>query len=116
MIISLRSRRLRAPAAPPRGGTRELEGRGGLVKGYARSSPTGPRRLRIVDPGAGSPRTLAYVEIPPGSNIDPEAYLGRIVGVRARGQAPLFQGRAGEDERDARREMEGYEVIDPGNI
>ena len=46
-------------------------------------SPVGPRRFRLVDPRQDIPRTVAYVEIPRGSTIDPHEYLGRYVGVRA---------------------------------
>jgi hypothetical protein len=48
------------------------------------SSPVGPRRYRLVEPASDPVRTLAYVEIPPGSSIKVDDYLGRIVGVRAR--------------------------------
>ena len=45
-------------------------------------------RYRIVDPDSQGqiPRTLAYVEIDPQSEIEPAAFLGRFVGVRARGE------------------------------
>lgn len=64
-------------------------GQGFVAEGELRlsavySSPVGPRRYRLVDPGSDPVRTLAYVEIPPGSGINVEEYLGRIVGVRAR--------------------------------
>ena len=45
-------------------------------------SPVGPRRYRLVDPGLTPTRTLGYVEIPPGADIDIGNYLGRRVGVR----------------------------------
>lgn len=48
-------------------------------------SPIGPRRYRLVDPTKlDAPRTLGYVEIPPDSSIDVNAFIGRLVGVRAR--------------------------------
>ncbi|MFH0983071.1 MAG: SH3 domain-containing protein [Planctomycetota bacterium] len=47
-------------------------------------SPVGPRRYRLVDPASAPPRTLAYVEISPGTDFDMADYLGRRVGVRAR--------------------------------
>ncbi|MCP4593160.1 MAG: SH3 domain-containing protein [bacterium] len=47
-------------------------------------SPAGPRRYRLVDPRTSPARTLGYVEIPLDSGIDPESFLGRRVGVRAK--------------------------------
>lgn len=41
------------------------------------------RRYRLIDPTASFARTIGYVEIPPGSDIDPAGFLGRYVGVRA---------------------------------
>ncbi len=42
-----------------------------------------PRRYRLVDTTGEVERTIGYVEIPRDSGIEPEAYLGRYVGVRA---------------------------------
>lgn len=43
-----------------------------------------PRRWRVVEPGSGySAKTLAYIEVPPGSPIDPVQYYGKYVGIRA---------------------------------
>ena len=42
-----------------------------------------PKRWRIVEPGARPTKTLAYIEVPPGSPIDPIQYYGRHVGIRA---------------------------------
>ncbi len=66
--------------------TREFAVRGKFVTSAAYSSLVGPQRYRIVDPDSEGmiPKTIAYVEIDPQSNIDPEAFLGRYVGVRAR--------------------------------
>ncbi|HOB73223.1 MAG TPA: hypothetical protein PKG54_01740 [Phycisphaerae bacterium] len=61
-----------------------------VVKGEIRVSTiyegTGGRakRWRIVEQGAGvSARTLAYIELPPGSPINPVDYYGKYVGIRA---------------------------------
>ncbi len=66
--------------------TREFDVRGKFVISAAYSNPVGPRRYRLVDPDSTGmiPRTIAYVEIDPQSEIDPMAFLGRYVGVRAR--------------------------------
>jgi len=42
-----------------------------------------PERYRLIDPSTSSQRTIAYVEIPPGSNIRVNEYLNKFVGVRA---------------------------------
>ena len=70
---------------------REFAVRGKFVTSAAYSSPVGLQRYRIVAPDSKDtvPRTLAYVEIDPQSKIDPLAYLGRYVGVRARGRRLL---------------------------
>jgi len=60
--------------------------RGKLVKSFAYDNPVGPRRYRLVDPDSETGRTIAYVEIETDSDIDPEAYLGRFVGIRAQGK------------------------------
>ncbi len=66
--------------------TREFDVRGKFVISAAYSNPVGPRRFRLIDPDSTGmiPRTIAYVEIDPQSEIDPQAFLGRYVGVRAR--------------------------------
>ncbi|MFQ5489077.1 MAG: SH3 domain-containing protein [Phycisphaerae bacterium] len=56
---------------------------GQLRRSAVYAAPTGPRRYRLVDPTKTPVRTLGYVEIPPNSDIDAEALLGRKVGVRA---------------------------------
>ncbi len=65
--------------------------RGRLVPSAAYRNPTGPQRYRLVDPDSrvAIPATLAYVDIDPQSGIDPQQYLGRYVGVRARGRKYL---------------------------
>lgn len=51
-----------------------------------------PKRWRIVEPEAGfAARTLAYIELPPGSPINPVDYYGRYVGIRASGRQILSQ-------------------------
>jgi len=42
-----------------------------------------PTRYRLVDTSGPVERTIGYVEIPSGSTIKVDAYLGRYVGVRA---------------------------------
>lgn len=42
-----------------------------------------PERYRLIDPSTGADRTIAYVEIPPGSNIQVNEFLNKFVGVRA---------------------------------
>ncbi len=66
--------------------TREFDVRGKFIISAAYSNPVGVRRYRLVDPDSKGmiPRTIAYVEIDPQSEIDPLAFLGRYVGVRAR--------------------------------
>lgn len=42
------------------------------------------KRWRVVEPSAGySARTIAYIELPPDSTIDPTSYYGKYVGIRA---------------------------------
>ncbi|MCH8967858.1 MAG: SH3 domain-containing protein [Planctomycetes bacterium] len=66
--------------------TRAFDVRGKFIISAAYSNPVGPRRYRLIDPDSTGmiPRTIAYVEIDPQSEIDPQAFLGRYVGVRAR--------------------------------
>lgn len=47
------------------------------------TSPTGPKRYRLVGDEKPTPRTIGYVEIPPQSDLDINQFLGRRVGVRA---------------------------------
>ncbi len=42
-----------------------------------------PERYRLIDPSSGGERTIAYVEIPSGSNIQVNDFLNKFVGVRA---------------------------------
>ena len=65
---------------------REFDVRGKFVISAAYSNPVGLQRYRLIDPESTGmiPRTIAYVEIDPQSEIDPLAFLGRYVGVRAR--------------------------------
>jgi len=42
-----------------------------------------PRRFRLVDTSGQNIRTIGYVEIPVGSNLSVDAFLGRMVGIRA---------------------------------
>ena len=66
--------------------TREFDVRGKFIISAAYSNPVGVRRYRLVDPDSRGmiPRTIAYVEIDPQSEIDPLEFVGRYVGVRAR--------------------------------
>ncbi len=45
------------------------------------------KRWRVVERGTG--KTLAYIEVPPGSPIDPVQYYGKFVGVRASGRRQI---------------------------
>jgi len=47
-------------------------------------SAAGPRWYRLVADDTSTLRTIGYVEIPDDLHLDPAAYLGRKVGVRAR--------------------------------
>lgn len=51
------------------------------VSGLYDGSANRPKRWRVVDPKTD--RTLAYVEVPAGSPIDPVQYYGKYVGIRA---------------------------------
>jgi len=51
------------------------------VSGLYDGSASRPKRWRIVDPEGG--RTLAYIELPEGSPIDPVQYYGKYIGIRA---------------------------------
>ena len=58
------------------------------VQGELRRSalyPAGslPNRYRLIDTSDSMERTIGYVEVPPGSNIVIDDFLGRYVGVRA---------------------------------
>lgn len=70
---------------------RKFAVRGKFVTSAAYSSPVGLQRFRIIEPETRGaiPHTLAYIELDPQSNIDPQAFVGRYVGVRARGQKLL---------------------------
>lgn len=56
---------------------------GNLKPSMIWTSPTGPKRYRLVGDEKPTPRTLGYVEIPPNSDLDINQFLGRRVGVRA---------------------------------
>lgn len=85
----LRDRTNIKPPPPPL--TREFVVKGKLLASAAYQNAVGPRRLRLVNPDdtGAMPLTVAYVEIEPDSNIDPQKYLGRFVGIRAKGQRLL---------------------------
>ena len=51
------------------------------VSGLYDGSANRPKRWRVVDPK--TERTLAYIEVPAGSPIDPVQYYGKYVGIRA---------------------------------
>lgn len=42
-----------------------------------------PQRYRLMNTSSGVARTIGYVEIPEGSNLTVDSYLGKLVGVRA---------------------------------
>ncbi|MBP7933215.1 MAG: SH3 domain-containing protein [Phycisphaerae bacterium] len=66
------------PAPPPD----EIAVRGEIrVSGLYDGSSNRPKRWRVVDPKTD--RTLAYIEVPAGSPIDPVHYYGKYVGIRA---------------------------------
>ncbi len=44
---------------------------------------SGPKRFRLIDPSSEKARTIAYVEITPGSSVRGEDFVGRYIGVRA---------------------------------
>ncbi len=71
--------------------TRDYAVTGRLLKSFAYTNPSGPQRFRLVEGNEPDLRTVAYVEIEPVSGIDPELFLGRFVGVRARTKR-LLQG------------------------
>lgn len=50
-----------------------------------------PPRWRLVDPSETSGKTMAYLELPPRSELDLDTYVGRYVGIRAR-EKRLLQG------------------------
>lgn len=56
---------------------------GELRESNVYNSPVLPRRYRLVDPNTHPPMTIAYIEIPRDSIIDPSPLLGRYVGVVA---------------------------------
>jgi hypothetical protein len=80
--VALTARAAIRPAIRTIGEGFDVEGELRLSAIY--NSPVGPRRYRLVDPASDQVRTLAYIEIPPDSDIEVEDYLGRIIGVRAR--------------------------------
>lgn len=43
-----------------------------------------PRRYRLLDMTAPTPRTIGYVEIPDDVQLDADSFIGRYVGIRAR--------------------------------
>lgn len=66
------------PAPPP-----HFDVTGEFRKSLIFDSPVLPRRFKLVDPRTSPARTIAYVEIPRTSTINPNLYLGRFVGVVA---------------------------------
>lgn len=69
---------LAAPAPP-----QSFDVTGEFRKSLVFDSPVLPRRYRLVDPRVSPARTIAYVEIPRNSPINPNLYEGRYVGVLA---------------------------------
>lgn len=76
--------KLRPP--PVRLVMRGFDAKGELRESMIFASRVGPQRYRLVDPGAEVPRTLCYVEIAEGLNINIQQFLGQTVGIRARKQ------------------------------
>lgn len=60
-----------------------LDAQGELRESALFAATSIPRRLRLVDPALTPPRTVAYVEIPPGVTLNLQEYVGRYVGIRA---------------------------------
>ena len=60
-----------------------LDARGELRVSAAYPGGSTPRLYRLVDPGTPNGRTVGYVEVPSGSTLKVEDFLGRYVGVRA---------------------------------
>ena len=54
---------------------------GELRRSHVYNTPVLPRRYRLVDPDETPVRTLAYIEIPRNSGVDPLPLLGRYVGI-----------------------------------
>lgn len=50
-----------------------------------------PKRWRVVSPSGQVRQTIAYIEVPPGSPIDPVQFYGKFVGIRAR-ERQLLRG------------------------
>lgn len=76
-----RSARAAIPESPPAAPSIEAKGE---LRISALFPPGGnPERYRLIDPASGGERTIAYVEIPPGSNIVVSEFLNKFVGVRA---------------------------------
>ena len=57
-----------------------FDARGALLPSYLSGDEETPPRYRLVDPLTG--RVQAYLEFPRPAGIDPQAYVGRYVGVR----------------------------------
>lgn len=68
---------------PPSPGPAALDAQGELRESAIYPPGTLPRRFRLVDPAGDGARTIAYVEIPAGSSLRPEEFVGRYVGIRA---------------------------------
>lgn len=60
-----------------------LDARGELRESAVYSEGLGLQRYRLVDTAGDQERTIAYVEVPAGTNIDAHSFLGQYVGVRA---------------------------------
>lgn len=73
-------RKVAAPLIPPRAG---FDAEGELRPSAVYSSTVGPRRMRLVDPKTQPARTIAYVELAPGVELDLDRYMGRYVGIEA---------------------------------
>jgi DNA-binding transcriptional regulator YdaS (Cro superfamily) len=70
---------IKPPPRPIGGG---FDATGMLRISMAYNSAAGPRRYRLMSTDTDRPRTIGYVEIPRGADLDIDRYLGRKVGVR----------------------------------
>ncbi len=85
---SLQRRERMRPPFPVIGGGFDVVGE--LRESMIYGPGTVPRRLRLM--GDDRVRTIGYVEIPEESNLDVSSFLGRRVGIRARGQRLQAEG------------------------
>lgn len=88
---ALAAERARIEAARPKD-TDTIVVRGEIrASGIYNGAGNRPKRWRIVESGTNTdtPKTIAYLEVPEGSPIDPSQYYGQTVGIRASSQKQL---------------------------